>query len=150
MKTLAPVLLCFAPSIAVAKSSNGNDPISMVISMVVMVLLVLICYAAVVMNQQTPEERETATQANIDKMEGTSFLVTYVNQSGNTRSQYTFLTKQQAMRHITSTFNRSSIKDNYNVSADKNGNIFFQRVFHNGRGRKEGKVLGGAILSVAT
>ena len=149
MKNLYATLILLSPSMAFAKGAN-HSPGEMFAFVVGSVFLAFVLYGVTEAMRQTPEQKTEILESGIKKLPEGKVQVTYFNQSGNVRSAYVFNSAEHALHHITTTFNRSTIKGDYNVRTDSKGNIHFDRLYHHHRGTKEGKVLQGCIMSAST
>lgn len=74
------------------------------------------------------------------------WLVTIYRQSGNVHSATTVRGDASAALQVAMTTMRRAKIDSIGIRVNEDGHLYFNRLFHNHRGRNEGKKVGGARI----
>lgn len=150
-KYFALLVLLISPTYA---SAAQNSPEMVVLTTLgIFILGAFVIFASMKANQaaEDPENTSFATADNIaEKLlaavnKTQRFTLTVVRQSGNVERVVEDLSFDQVVKQISQTMRRAKI---YSVSIGKSGEkILIRRTMHNGKGRQEGKLVGGFTLT---
>lgn len=150
-KFFAFSMLIISPTCA---SAAQNSPEVVVLTTLGMLVLgAFVIHAAMKADEAAddPENTSFASADNIAEKLTTivsttqRFNLEVVRQSGNVERVVENLSFEQVVKQISQTMRRAKI---YSVSIGKSGEkIIIRRTMHNGRGRQEGKLVGGFTLT---
>lgn len=155
MKTLpgttAVLIATSTPAIATPKNLDEPHEIAFLIIGIMIIIIVFIAQWAQTQQAARPMTRASTSvyPENLDQVtklsSGRKYHLVVYRQSGNLHSSYEDVTLDQALRQIVTTCRRAKI-DVLAVQKNTVEEMELWRVWHNHRGRQEGKRVGGFAI----